>query len=77
MLAEHPITKKMQLTSFVESYILTEEKLISELKAHLPKYMIPAKILLLDKLPYNLNGKIDRRALLLIWKNKIISEKNE
>ena len=77
MLAENPITKKMQLISFVESHILTEEKLISELKAHLPKYMIPATILLLDKLPYNLNGKIDRRKLLLIWENKIISEKNE
>ena len=77
MLAENPITKKMQLISFVESHILTEEKLISQLKAHLPKYMIPATILLLDKLPYNLNGKIDRRKLLLIWENKIISEKNE
>lgn len=29
----------------------------------LPNYMIPKSIVILDKLPVNLNGKIDRKAL--------------
>lgn len=45
------------------------DKSINELyiKKHLgnilPRYMIPAKYILLDKMPYNDNGKIDRKLL--------------
>lgn len=35
----------------------------------LPKYMIPSDIVVLDKMPLNLNGKIDRKQL----KNEILS----
>ena len=37
-----------------------------QLAASLPKYMIPARFLLIDKIPLTANGKIDRRALAVV-----------
>ena len=34
-----------------------------QLVARVPKYMIPARFMLIDAIPLNANGKIDRRAL--------------
>lgn len=42
---------------------LSSQFIISSLKNKLPKYMIPTKLIRLDKLPTNANGKIDRLAL--------------
>ncbi|MBA6120549.1 MULTISPECIES: non-ribosomal peptide synthetase [Pseudomonas] len=39
------------------------EALREQLRAVLPDYMVPARILLLDALPLNPNGKVDRKAL--------------
>ncbi|UFH51603.1 amino acid adenylation domain-containing protein [Pseudomonas sp. KNUC1026] len=39
------------------------DTLKTELKAHLPDYMVPAQMLCLAKLPVTPNGKLDRRAL--------------
>ena len=53
----------------ISSYIVTAEKdismedLKSYLKESLPKYMIPTYITVLDKLPLNTNGKVDKKQL--------------
>lgn len=51
------------LTGFIVTKHLDQEKLLVKLKAKLPSYMVPNKIVITDKLPYNLNGKLDRQAL--------------
>lgn len=38
------------------------------LKTRLPYYMIPTELIVLDTMPYNKNGKVDRRALAMIQK---------
>ncbi len=42
---------------------LDEAQLLAELRKTLPEYMIPARIVWLEKLPLSSNGKIDRPAL--------------
>lgn len=49
------------LRAFVVSD-LDEERIRTELKKHLPAYMIP-RIFFMDHLPVNTNGKIDRKGL--------------
>ena len=57
------------LVSFViyDQVIQQRFQTVRELKAHLkqtlPDYMIPKKIVFLDSLPLNQNGKVDRKAL--------------
>lgn len=52
---------------FLCSYVVTSSVSISaikqELSKNLPYYMIPSHILLIDKMPINLNGKIDKKSL--------------
>ena len=42
---------------------LTVNELRSYLKEQLPAYMMPSVFVLLERLPLNSNGKVDRRAL--------------
>ncbi|GKZ17253.1 nonribosomal peptide synthase [Aspergillus brasiliensis] len=42
---------------------VVEARLKTALQALLPKYMIPARIAVLDKMPINANGKVDRKQL--------------
>ncbi|SHJ42395.1 non-ribosomal peptide synthase domain TIGR01720/amino acid adenylation domain-containing protein [Nocardiopsis flavescens] len=45
------------------SAALTEEALRAHLAARLPDHMVPARIVVLDRLPLNSSGKVDRDAL--------------
>ncbi|SOS34926.1 peptide synthetase [Pseudomonas syringae group genomosp. 3] len=42
---------------------LSVEGLREQLAARLPEYLVPAQIMLLDRLPVTANGKLDKRAL--------------
>jgi amino acid adenylation domain-containing protein len=42
---------------------IDQEQLVAELRKTLPEYMIPSRIVWLEKLPLSANGKIDRGAL--------------
>lgn len=51
------------LVSFIVAENIDEAKVISRLKRQLPQYMVPTRIVLLDKLPTNNSGKVDRASL--------------
>jgi len=42
---------------------LTEKDILGHCKKELPNFMVPQEILLLDEMPHNQNGKIDRKQL--------------
>ncbi|WP_375743996.1 non-ribosomal peptide synthase/polyketide synthase [Corallococcus interemptor] len=46
-----------------EGHALDLEALRVHLRQRLPEYMVPASLLVLDALPLNANGKVDRKAL--------------
>ncbi|KAJ5239492.1 AMP-dependent synthetase/ligase [Penicillium chermesinum] len=58
--AEHKGRSKEFLTNKAQ---VVEDLLKTELRASLPKYMIPARIAVLDNMPINANGKVDRKQL--------------
>lgn len=52
-----------QLALFVEKPEINESWVQKELSLHLPEYMIPHKVMSIDTVPLNANGKTDRKAL--------------
>ena len=51
------------LVAYVQSSSVSEDELRSHCQSHLPPHMIPSFFIILDKLPLNANGKIDRKSL--------------
>ncbi|UJR22123.1 hypothetical protein I4U23_025187, partial [Adineta vaga] len=51
------------LVAYIESSDITVEELRERCQSHLPLHMIPSKFFILEKLPLNANGKIDRKEL--------------
>ncbi|CAF3787875.1 unnamed protein product, partial [Adineta steineri] len=52
------------LVAYVQSSIhMSEQQLRQHCQSHLPPHMIPSIFILLEKLPLNQNGKIDRKLL--------------
>lgn len=57
-----------RLIGFVGSKVsLQSENLRRSVAKFVPKYMVPSKIFVLDRLPKNPNGKIDRKKLLELY----------
>jgi amino acid adenylation domain-containing protein len=56
---DHP-----ELAAAVSGVECVPEQLYSALADRLPRYMLPRRITVLDEMPLNANGKVDRRALL-------------
>lgn len=42
----------------------SRKQIVSQCKKNLPDYMVPGKVKFIDKMPLNINGKIDRKALM-------------
>ena len=56
--------EKEQIVLFVETKgTLPFRKFNLELKRHIPQYMLPAKLVAMERLPHTANDKIDRVAL--------------
>ncbi|OAQ61656.2 HC-toxin synthetase [Pochonia chlamydosporia 170] len=53
------------------------DELFAMLRASLPSYMIPTSIQILNKLPINENGKIDRRVLANTVVNPVVSDSSK
>ncbi len=57
-------TNKYLSAYYVSDSQIDEKKIYHYLRSKLPDYMLPKHFIFLDKLPLNINGKIDRKALL-------------
>jgi aryl carrier-like protein len=51
------------LVAYVQSSNIDEEQLREHCQSHLPPHMIPSLFIILERLPLNANGKIDRKLL--------------
>ncbi|CAF4565110.1 unnamed protein product [Rotaria socialis] len=51
------------LVAYVQSQSIGEEQLRQHCHFHLPPYMVPSIIIILDQFPLTVNGKIDRKQL--------------
>ncbi len=51
------------LVAYVQSSDIHEKQLREHCQSHLPPHMIPSIFIMLDKLPLNANGKVDRKLL--------------
>lgn len=51
------------IVSFVGLKTIDAARVIGELKAKIPPYMVPNRVLALENMPLNQSGKVDRRAL--------------
>lgn len=57
------------LIAFVAGAIMPTEHILAGLKHRLPSYSVPSKIISIEQMPTNHNGKVDRAALILALEN--------
>lgn len=51
------------IISFIGAPTINSAAVIADLKKRIPPYMVPSRIIALDKMPLNQSGKVDRNAL--------------
>ena len=61
------------LVSFVGGQTIDSDQIIADLKARLPAYMVPSRLIALEHMPLNASGKVDRRALLQLLDQESVS----
>ena len=64
VLLTKPQSQVTKLVAFLSSDSVSAEEMKAYLKERLPPYMIPNRFVLMESMPLNANGKIDRSALL-------------
>ena len=57
------IARNDQLIGYVQGKDINTDALTTDLKHHLPDYMVPAHLITLEAFPLSANGKLDRKAL--------------
>ena len=58
------------------SSVVTDEEILGYLKNELPDYMVPATLVILDKITLTSNGKLDRKAVIPILEQAISNHQN-
>jgi amino acid adenylation domain-containing protein len=66
-LSTHPVRRQMLQ--------VMQDRLLQTLKESLPSYMVPQSLTVLDHLPVNANGKIDRQALVGMATTRQVKQK--
>jgi amino acid adenylation domain-containing protein len=56
--------RALGIVAFVTGVVASPETLVSGTRTMLPEYMVPSRVIQLEEMPLNANGKIDRRQLL-------------
>jgi non-ribosomal peptide synthetase component F len=51
------------IVSFIGAARVDEAGVVNALRSRLPAYMLPSRVIALENMPINANGKVDRRAL--------------
>jgi acyl-CoA synthetase (AMP-forming)/AMP-acid ligase II len=51
------------IVSFIGAARVDEAGVVNALRSRLPTYMLPSRVIALENMPINANGKVDRRAL--------------
>lgn len=51
------------IVSFVGAESIDAQRTLEELKARIPPYMLPSRVIAMENMPLNSSGKVDRRAL--------------
>jgi acyl-coenzyme A synthetase/AMP-(fatty) acid ligase len=65
-----PWPSGQEAAEFVVAFVagdLDEQQVKSRMQEYLPRPVVPRRIVALEKLPLNPNGKIDRKALVRLW----------